>query len=244
MLRKKMYVPAVVALCAATTAGAELVTVNYTLAAGGNNQNPLNGMAASATWETDGMYLSILLENVSTGVPMGAEAADSLLVSLGFDLMDDIMIASGDTAVIGAGSYGVGSWSGMTEGDSVAEEWLWTNDFGGDMMESYAQIISTSSGQGGGMSYLFGGGNPNVSGPFGGIAADPPLMSIPDSKPAVSNSILFTMMLTDELDAGQLDYIARTSIVEFGSDFQYLQVPAPGALGTLLLPFVLGRRRR
>jgi hypothetical protein len=221
-----------------------MVTVKYFVDAGGNNGNPLNGMTAQATWETNGTMLSILLENDSTGVPMGAQAADSLLVSLGFNLLDGVMIASGDAAVIGDGSYGLGTWSDRGPGDSVAEEWLWTNDFGGDMLDAYAQIISTSSGQGGGDSYLFGGGDPNVNGPFGGIAADPPFIGIPDNQRAVADSILFTLTLTDELMPGQLAMIADDSIVEYGSDFQYLETPAPATLSVFLLPLIARRRRR
>lgn len=244
MLRKKINLAAVAALFVSAGAMGEVATVYYTVDMGGWNTDPLNGMQAMAIWESSGTDLSILLQNTSTGVPVGAQAADSLLVSVAFSLLDGVEIASGNTAVIGAGSYGLGLWSGLGPGDSVAQQWLWTNDFGGDMLDIFAQIISTSSGQGGGASYLFGGGDPNVSGPFGGIAADPPFIAIPDSKPAVANSILFTLTLTDELLPGQLQHIADRSVVEYGSDFQYLSVPAPATVGVLLLSLGLRRRRR
>ncbi|UCD74563.1 MAG: hypothetical protein JSV91_12335 [Phycisphaerales bacterium] len=244
MLRKKIFLAAVVALCACSSAPAETVTVYYTLDAGGWNPNPLNGMTAKATWTLEGEILSILLENDSTGIPDGAMVADSLLVSLGFNLLDDVLITSGDTAVIGEGSYGLGIWSDRGPGDSVAEEWLWTNEYGGDLMLPYAQVISTSMGQDEGMSYLFGGGEPFVNGPFGGIAADPPLTEWPDDQPGVADSILFTLTLSGGLQPGQLQYIADNSIVEYGSDFQYLIVPAPATLSVLLLSLGMRRRRR
>ena len=37
------------------------------------------------------------------------------------------------------------AFAGRGPGDSVAEQWLWTNDFGSDLLANYAQIISTRS---------------------------------------------------------------------------------------------------
>jgi hypothetical protein len=220
-------------------------TVHYTVDAGGTNENPLNGMSAAATFDLVGTQLTILMENTSTGVPVGALAADSLLASLGFNLVDDVHIVSGDSALIGPGSYGVGSWDGLFEGDDVGDEWLWTNDFGGDGLSTYAQIISTSQGQGGGSTWSFNGEpDPVVSGPFGGMAADPPLIEILIDQPAVSDSIRFTLTLSGSLSDAQLEAIANDSMVEFGSDYQYLAVPSPAALPALLVAVIFPRRRR
>lgn len=230
------------AVCPAT------IIVDYTADAGGDNPNPVNGLAAQASWRIDGATLTIVLRNASTGVPIGAEVSDSLLVSLAFDLGDGVSITSGNSAVIGAGSVGLGTWSGLGPGDSVADQWLWTNDFGGDLLASYANVISTSNGQGGGDTYSFNGvANPNVDGPFGGIAASPPLIAIPGPQQAVSDSIEFELTLNAALTRSELQAIAGAAIVEFGSDYQYLTaVPAPGAAGLLALGMtsVLRRRRR
>jgi MYXO-CTERM domain-containing protein len=219
--------------------------VNYTVNAGGNNYNPLNGLTAQAMWRADGTNLTIVLTNTSTGVPFGAEVSDSLLVSLAFDLGDGISITSGVHAIIGTGSTGLGAWSGLLEGDSVAEQWLWTNDGGGDLLESFANVISTSNGQGGGNTFSFNGdADPIVSGPFGGIAADPPLLAVPVTQQAVSNSIEFSLTLNTALTLPQLEAIAGASIVEFGSDYQYLSVPAPGAMPMLVIGALASSRRR
>jgi hypothetical protein len=241
MSRCALALAAALLLTGAATAD---IIIDYTEDAGGSNTDPLNGLSASATFGLDGTELTILLRNTSTGVPLGAQVADSLFVSLGFNLIDDITILSGDSALIGPGSVGVGLWDGLMEGANVGDQWLWTNDGGGDLMADYAQIISTSDGQGDGTTISFNGElNPNVGGPFGGIAASPPILDIPLNQPAVSDSILFTLTLSGALSEEQLMGIAENSLVEFGSDFQYLSVPTPGTLPAILL-VLLGRRRR
>lgn len=229
-----------------TAAANGSVIVNYTVDAGGDNPDPLNGMTARGTFDIAGTMLTITMRNTSTGVPTGADFADSILVSLGFDLPDGVVIGSGESALIATGSTGVGSWSGLGAGDSVADEWLWTNDAGGDLLASYDQIISTSNGQGGGTTTGFDGNSgPNVDGPSGGMVAAPPLVGVPGSQPAVSDAITFTLTLSDTLTLSQLQTMADSSIVEFGSDFQYLTVPAPGAMLLLIgAPLAVGTRRR
>lgn len=248
MSRASRYIATVLAAACVLSAAADKVIIDYTVDAGGNNRDPLNGLSARGTWQVNGNQLRILLENMSSGVPEGFDVGDSLLVSLGFNL-GDIKIASGDTAVIGDGSVGMGKWAGRGQGDSVAEEWLWTNDFGGDLMNegerlARPQIISTSQGQGGGVETLFGGGDPNVGGPFGGMTADPPLRSIPENQAAVRNSILFALTLSGNLSDDQLHAIANGGVIEFGSDARYLVTPEPATLALLGLGALALRRRR
>jgi len=218
------------------------VIVNYTQDAGGANPLPLNGLAAQALFDIDGKYLSILLKNTSTGVPAGFDTAASLLVSLGMNL-PGADILSGDAAVIGPDATGLGAWSDRTAGASVGEEWLWTNDYGGDLMEGWRHVLSTSQGQGGGTVTRFDGNSGTVDGPFGGIAAAPAILSIPPNRPAVSDAILFELTLTRPLSAAELEQVARGSIVEFGSDQRYLTpTPEPSALALLLVAALLRRR--
>jgi hypothetical protein len=229
-------------LCGLTSAVADIV-VPYTVDVGGSLGGPLNGLSARATFRASGSSLTVLLENTSTGLPPAADVSDSLLVSLGINL-PGVDIVSGAAAIIGPGSVGLGQWSGRTAGDSVAEQWLWTNDFGGDLMESYRHVISTSNGQGGGTSHRFDGGDPHaVDGPFGGIAAAPPLLAVPANRYAVSNSIEFTLTLTGPISEAELAAAARAAIVEFGSDARYLTAPAPEP-GTSALLFIFGAALR
>ena len=138
-LRRYRRAAMAAALLLPAAASPASLIVDYTLDAGGNNPNPLNGLAAQATWRVDGTTLTITLRNTSTGVPIGAEVADSLLVSLAFNLGDGIFITSGIYAIVGSDSTGLGTWSDLVAGDSVADQWLWTNDGGGDLLESFCQ---------------------------------------------------------------------------------------------------------
>ena len=241
LLQRFAVVVCVLMSCQAASAD---FVINYTVDAGGANSFGISGLSARSTWSVSGNQLLILLENTSTSVPEGFEISDSLLVSLAFDL-GNISILSGDTAVIGNGSMGLGIWADLNPGDSVASQWLWTNDFGGDQFLDFTQVISTSMGQGGGLRTNFNGDPADVAGPFGGIAAPGFLLAIPDMQYAVSNSIRFSLTLSDDLSEEQLHSLAHLSQVEFGSDFQYLAVPGPGVLAALLgLPLVVRSRSR
>jgi len=242
-LRSLLGTAASVALAGAASAG--ISVVNYTVDLGGDNGNPLNGLGARGTFEISGNTLTVLLENTSTGAPNGFDVSDSLLVSVAFNLPGAITIVSGDSAVIGAGSVGLGAWGTRTAGDSVGEEWLWTNGGGGDYLGIFDQVVSTSSGVQGSGHLDFNGNQANVNGPFGGIAADPPIFNVPQQQRAVSDSIFFTMTLSDTMTNDQLNEMTRGSVVEYGSDQKYLGVPAPGAFALLIAaPIAMRRRRR
>lgn len=231
-----------VALCVAA-ANADIVVVNYSVDAGGSNNNALNGLSARATFTTSGNQLTILLENTSTGVPSGFGASDSLLSSLAFN--SPVSISNGVSSVIGAGSRGLGQWSTRTAGASVAEEWLWGNQGAGDLLDDYSQVITTSNGLGGASAFHFAGASGNVGGPYGGIAGAPPRVSIPGSQRAVSNSLFFTLTMAAPLSATQLALLTQNSIVEYGSDKQYLTaVPAPGAIALGVIGLAMLKRLR
>ncbi len=235
------FVCALLALFAPGVAGD--VVADYAVDAGGNNNQPLNGLSARGTFRISGTQLEILLENTSSGVPSGFDAADSLLASLGINL-PGVAISGGASAVVGSGSSGLGAWSARGPGQGVGEEWIWTNDGGGDLMQAFRQVVSTSQGQGGGPLFRFDGGSGSVGGPFGGIAAAPPHRSIPGNQPAVSDSILFTLDLSGPLTETELAPAVAASVVEFGSDARYLQVPEPATLVALSVVLLVRAARR
>jgi hypothetical protein len=190
-----------------------------------------------------GSELTILLENTSTGVPAGFSVADSLLTSVAFNLPGLTM--AGAFAEVGPGSVGLGQWAARGVGAGVGEQWKWTNAGGGDLLAPYAQVISTVNGSvRGAAGTRFSGGTQTVGGPFGGIATLPPLVNVPNSQFAVGGSIVFGLMLNGTLTDSQLTALAMGSMVEFGSDRQYLQTtPAPGAALLGLIGFGLLSRR-
>lgn len=220
--------------------------------AGGDRGGDLNGLQALLEFMASGPELTVIARNTSTGVPQSFGTTDSLLVSVAFELPAGVYIVSGDSARIASGAVGLGAWSGRVAGDSVAEQWLWTNDYGGDLLDHGAplarrQILSTSSGQGGGTETRFGGGHPHVDGPYGGIAAAPPVLAIPGNKQAVSDGIAFRLTLSATLTPAQLAQVGGSSVVEFGSDARYLHarthVPEPAGLLVVLTLCGFLRRR-
>jgi len=247
--RLNVHVAAAAALTAllAQPLSAGLI-VDYTEDGGGKNAGSHVGMAATASFDVSGNELVIVLTNASTAMPQSAKTADAYLVSLAFILPGDIQILSGDSAEIAVGSFGLGSWSDRGAGDSVAEEWMWTNGSGGDLLASYTQVISTSMGAKSGQVADFNGTIPaSVNGPSGGIVAAPPLLTLAGDQPAVSNAIEFRLTLSEALTHQQLWDVADNSVVEFGSDFQYLTgivIPAPAAAPLVAGALLLSRRRR
>lgn len=245
MLQQTIVTRSLVALSALALTGScwSSVVVNYTVDALDAGLS-LEGLSAQAEFSISGTELTVILSNTSTGTPLGAEVSDSLLTSLAFDL-DAAQIVNGSSALIASGSQGLGAWSGLGPGANVGDQWLWTNDNGGDYLKAFTQVISTSNGQGGGTTQSFNGVlNPNVGGPFGGIAADPIAIGVPKSQRAVSDAIVFTLTLSDSLSEATLADIAASSVVEFGSDYRYIAVPAPASAFALLAIFGVRRRRR
>lgn len=236
----------------ALTAGAQggIIIVDHTLDVSGAED--AEGMSARTTWEIDGTTLTILLENTSTSSRPGRGISDELITSLGFDL-GDVWIVSGDSAVVGPDSHGLGRWSAFGPGDSVADEWLWSNldgESADDWMDGAGafgihQIISTSMGVGGATRTDFNGDRAHVNGPFGGIASQNPEHPFNGNQRAVSTGILFQLTLNDTIDmAGLLD-IAEGSVAGFGSGSQqFIVVPAPGPLGLIAIAILFAMPRR
>ncbi len=201
------------------------IVVDYSQFAGGRGGDAPGGLSARATFRTSGTKLRVLLENTSTSTPSGFSVEDSLLTSLALNL--PVPFASGDFAEVAPGSRGLGAWSYLREGDSVAKQWLWTNSGASDVLANYSQVISTSK-ENKELSRRFDGTKAAVKGAYGGIAALDE--SVRRGRLAISNSIVFQVTLAGELSEEQLRAALRGSKVEFGNDARYLQpVPSPGA---------------
>lgn len=207
------------------------VVVDYTVPAGGSNQNPLNGLSARATASltAGGTGLRIVLQNTSTGLPDGFDANASLLVSLGMNLGVDF--ASLDSASISPGSRGVGAWSRLGAGAPLVDAWATSNGGAAGLPGSYAQVLSADLA---GMAQIARFWPDQFGGSLTGIAADPVLKHIPRYQRAVSDSVLFEFTLETGITEAELRAALQGSVVEFGSDDQFLTppnvvIPAPGA---------------
>lgn len=255
MLRNKAIATLLCIAAATCAAHGDITTeVDYTVIAGGNS--PIAGLSAHGKFTVSGTTLTVELSNTTVGQSGNQVGAGHILASVGLNLPVNFVNSVSNSATIAAGSAGIGVWNALSAGADVGDEWLWTNDFGGDLMGSLKHIISTSQGQGGGDTYSFDwdhngspgdNKNPNVSSPWGGMA--PPGSSINNNREAVDNTIKFVLSLTGGMSQQQLNQAALGSLVEFGSDDTYLEaqvIPAPGAalLATLGLMMVGQVRRR
>ena len=245
----KHSVCSALALYVASAAHAGSVVMTYGFDVGGNNTSGTGGLSAQAEYEMIDDILRVTLTNTSTGAPASAEISDRLLVSLGFELPGSATILDGLSAEIGDGSQGLGRWSSLTEGDSVADEWVWTNSGGGDLFEDFSQVISTSNGTHDRTGF---GGSDSVNGPFGGIAADDS-GNWGGNKRGVDHAIEFRLRLSRELTGAELFELASSAMAEFGSDYQYVQneifvrsvpLPGAGAMGLAGLGVIASRRGR
>lgn len=196
------------------------------------------GLSARATFDVTDTTLTILLENTSDVYqrllqPSVRRRTDTLVTSLGFQLPEGTTVVSGDSAVLGGRSTGVGRWGDMrNDGRRLEREWTWTNDGGADRLSPFDQVVTTLSRHDVGESWRFDGSPAGrVRRSWGGIA--PLGARVTGQQRAVSNSILFTMTLSGPLDDSDLWSAARNSLVEFGAGGSFLEpqsIPAPGAL--------------
>ncbi len=231
---------AAISIAAASLVAHATVTIDYTadaVTSGGD----VAGLSARATFELSGTTLDILLQNTSTGAPMGFTSADALLVSLALDLPTTYV--SGDLAQIAAGSIGFGAWSTRNPGDSVADEWKWGNDGAGDFLASFSQVITTSNGGVGGDARFTGGGSGTVNGPSGGIAANPHTVS-PGGLFGAQDTLFFRLTLAQAISESELESAAKAGVVEFGSDARYLTTPEPASVVFMALVGLALLRRR
>lgn len=260
MLRFQTTVAMAVAAIVASSAhaGAVSVTRSYSVDAGGKGGAADSGLSAAATFRASGTSFSITLRNTSTSAPSGG-VANALLSTLAFNLPEGVGIASGNGATIAEGSRGIGGWDGREAGDSVAEEWAYTEGGANHMLRDHSHAITTDSKIGRAQQHFFGGALPDLRNAFGGLISGE-TASLFDfngrRQHAVESAIVFDFTLTMELTRDQLAAIADSAVAEFGRQFQYLSaaaptnagmvIPLPGAAGlsVLGLGVAASRRRR
>lgn len=189
------------------------------------------------------MRFSVTLRNTSTSASGTRGVSNALLSTLAFDLPEGVSIASGDGAHIAQGSRGVGGWADRGAGDSVADEWSFTEGGANGMMRDHTTAITTDSKVGRAQSFRFNGQQGNIRNAFGGLISGE-TASLFDfngrKRYAVESAIVFDFTLTAELTADQLVALADSALAEFGRQYQYLSVD-PTSLGMVIpLPGTAG----
>lgn len=237
----------IAAACLAASTSAAVVSVDYTVDAGGKPNHGLDGLSARATFSTNGNELSILLQNTSTARAPGFSRTDMLLTSIAFNLPGLSM--QGVAARLALGDGPISEWVEDRTAGLIGQQWKWTNDGGRGLLSPYSQVITTVNSSVGQTSQRFTGDHHGVGGALGGIASMGLLPSFPALQQLTSvDSISFTLTLNGALTTDQLAATALGAMVEFGAHRQYLRAqpaPAPGAalLGILGLG-ALSRRLR
>ncbi len=188
--------------------------------------------------------LEVRARNTSTGIPMGADAADQILSGVSWDFghpgfNGDTMI-SGGMVVIGAASDSVNFDTGSYgPGFDVSGEYGFGNMDGTGALTNF---VSSNTAQ----ATPFGGANldgpVSIDGPQGGLVADPMVQSL-GGLGAIQDEYVATLTLTDPIT--DLDFLTANGVrVEFGSDYRWITIPEPASAALLMLGSLLALQRR
>ncbi len=210
-----------------------------------------NGLSVKAVFVLDPnspTQLEIDLYNTSTGVPAGFGNEEQLLTAISFDFGEagyngDPKITAG-TVVIGSGGQSLNFDNVVSQlgpGDDVSGEWGYGNEDGTGLLTNFVSAHGSQA-------TLFSSdpndnldGPSNLDGPQGGIAVDPPLVSL-TGLGAVYDYVHITLTLDSPLT--NLDFLYDNGVMaEFGSDAAHM-VPEPASFALLALGGVLLRKRR
>ena len=188
-----------------------------------------SGLTAEAEFTLlNPMTLEIRLKNLSSGVPAGFDSADQLLTGISFDIgaqgVGDPEITGGSVK-IGPTSQSVNFDQVMSQlgpGEDVTGEYGYGNSGGSGALTNF---VSAHIAHG----TPFGGTNLdgplNLSGPQGGLIANPIPMSI-GGLGAIQNEVIITVTLDSTL--ANLDFLAANGVrFEFGSDAAFFTIPEP-----------------
>ena len=194
-----------------------------------------------------GTELVVRARNTSTGVPVTFDNSDQILTGISWDFghpgfNGDVMITGG-SVFTGPNSQSV-NFSILNVGPNadVSGEWGFGNTDGSGAL---ANFISASTAG----ATPFGGTNldgpVSIDGPSGGLISAAFALPL-GGLGAIEDEIFATLFLSEAMTDEQLaiDLAGNGVRFEFGSDAAFFTVPAPGALGLLVLAGMTSRRRR
>lgn len=230
------------------TASGSMVTQSFDLTESVIDAQSLDGLGAHAVFAFDTAsptHLVITLQNTSTGVPKGTDAASQLLTAVSFDLgqmgavAGDPQILSG-SAKIGPGGTSVNMSNTLAAGADISGDWGYGNNGTGYVLPNRVTAMR------GGDSKGFLGDN--LQGPAGGIATRTPLVPM-GGQSGYADSVVVTVTLDKALT--DLSFLANGVRAEFGSDYRFASggivgppIPEPATISVLVLGGLMGVVRR
>jgi hypothetical protein len=232
-LRKHLFVAAItIAVLAAAGPAAADVIMTW---------DSLDGFSATAVFnQTGARDLELTVTNTSTAWPADLEedTSNQFLTSISFELGNGVEITGG-TATLGENAYSINFDnvpSQLGEGDDASGEW----GFGNTTQNTGLARNFVTANQA--HATPFGGGNldgpSNLSGPQGGLLADPPLIDV-GGLGGIAGPVVFNLTLSDDWDIAGLATTGAT--IEFGSDAKFLfspqfeEAPEPATLALLAM---------
>lgn len=200
-----------------------------------------NGLGARAEFTlVNATTLQIRLSNISTGVPTGFSNSDQILTGVSWIFPGGQQITGG-TVIIGNLSKTVNFSAGaFSAGEDVSGEWGFGNSAQSGLLGNFITVLQAGSTQ---FSNVNLDGPAGLSGPQGGLIADPAIIPI-GGLGAIQTDVVATLQLSAPL--ANLNFLSEDLVrFEFGSDAAFITVPTPasGMLALGLLP-ILSRRRR
>lgn len=199
-----------------------------------------SGLGARAEFNLlNSTTLEVRLRNISVSAPTGFSNSDQILTGVSWVFPSGQQITGG-TVVIGSSSKSVNFSAGaFGAGDNVSGEWGFGNSAQSGLLANFITVLQAGSTQ---FSNVNLDGPSNLSGPQGGLIADPAVIPI-GGLGAIQTDVVATLQLSAPL--ANLDFLSDNLVrFEFGSDAAFITVPAPAAGGLLLGLLPMLRRRR
>lgn len=208
-----------------------------------------SGLSAEAMFSYEGNnWLKIILTNTSTG-SVSDEASDQILTTISFDLGGKNIVGGGVTISPGSVSLNfdnLGPGVPQLEGGAdISGEWGYGNNGTTNLLPNIVSAMEAGvhknifegadiqfAGNDLDIPNLTGPNSGKLDGPEGGLVANPFVVD-PGGLGVIQDSVIIMLLLEDNPDGWDLNFLNDGAIVEFGSDSTFASgsvVPIPSAI--------------